>query len=225
MPVFTNRGLKVRLEVPYVFALITRLQPHVTPFKVFQTTEAVEGLSSVLGYIAALVALAFHAPPLWVGVATVGGVALGCLINTFGLFIIPGLVTVGRVYSVLSGRGILLFVLFVVAYFTTGLWGAAAYLAGITVGFLVRQVDDWVFVLRSNKALGRPLTTSERSFFHAYSLQAVPLGVDPKDIDVAPEELEPESWGPTFIEFAEEWPELVQRWVQLGVDIPGVYRQ
>ena len=42
MPIYTPRGLNIRVEIPYAFALMARLTPQVEPVAVLKTTEGLE---------------------------------------------------------------------------------------------------------------------------------------------------------------------------------------
>ena len=57
MPLYTPRGLKIRLPKSYAFALIGRLYGKETAFRVLKLTEEVENLGALAITIAALLAL------------------------------------------------------------------------------------------------------------------------------------------------------------------------
>ncbi|MDP9176149.1 MAG: hypothetical protein M3O61_00555 [Gemmatimonadota bacterium] len=100
MPIFTPRGLKIRLDPVYAFTLLARLERAVPPIEVLKTTEAVENAPSLAGIVAAVVAVAFQLSPwaiFWFTFAA--SVIVGALIR-YGVFLVPGLIPLARVFSV-----------------------------------------------------------------------------------------------------------------------------
>jgi len=106
MAIYTPRGLKIRIAVPYAFGLMARLHPKVTPFRILKTTEGIESLPGMLAFIAGIIAFALHLPPLQIVLIVAAIQLVGKLINAFGLYIVPGLVNLGTLFSYISGYGI-----------------------------------------------------------------------------------------------------------------------
>jgi hypothetical protein len=130
MPIYTPRGLKIRIAVPYAFGLMARLSPTVSPFRVLKTTEGLESLPGMLAFIAGIVAFVMRLPPLHIGLAVGVGQVLGVLINLFGVYLIPGLVPLGTLYSYFAGYGIFLVTAAVVGFLFAGWQGVLAFFLG-----------------------------------------------------------------------------------------------
>lgn len=210
MAVYTPRGLKIRLPVDYTFALLTRLYPQVDAFRVLKTTEGIDCIPPLLAFCAGLICFASHAHPFYIAVAVVISSSLGTLLTCRGLFIVPGLVALGTMYSYLAGYGIYFVTLLVVGYFTVGLWGIAAYFIARGLGLLIQQVIEFAEVKAAYDATGIPVTASERHFLNAYRLHAVRAG-ETRDVEVTEEELDERHWAPVFRDLCYKWPAVVQR--------------
>jgi len=210
MGIYTPRGLKIRIAIPYAFGLIARLYPQVSAFKVLKTTEAIESLTSIATFIAALICFIMHLDAVQIAVIISITYIASVLLNTFGLFIIPGQVAIGTLYSYISGYGLLIIVIAIVGYLTTGWQGVVAYFAGKFTGWCVARVIEFIETRRYFKLTGFAFTASERCFFNAYRLHAVKHGIT-TDIDLSEEEMEQENWRPAFEDLATQWPQVVAR--------------
>lgn len=210
MAIYTPRGLKIRIAVPYAFGLMARLDPKVNPFRVLKTTEGIENLPDMLAFIAGIIAFIIRLPPLYIGLAVAGAQLTGALINLFGFYVFPGLVTVSTLFSYIHGCGILLLASLVVGLVFAGWQGALAFFLGkLIAGIIGYGVEFWQ-IGRYHKLTGHAFTSSEVHFFNAYRLHASRIGVT-TDIDLSDEEMEQEHWGPIFEDFAMKWPEVVAR--------------
>jgi hypothetical protein len=210
MAIYTPRGLKIRIDIPYAFGLMARLHPKVTSFRILKTTEGIESLPGMLAFIAGMVGFGLHLPPLHIGIVVAISQMAGTLIKAFGLYIVPGLVGLGTIYSYPAGCGIY-FIAVVITGFLLGGWQAVlAFFLGKLVAGVVGQVLEFWQTTRYQKLTGHAFSGSEVSFFNAYRLHASRLGVT-TDIDLSDDELEEDHWGATFEQLAMEWPEVVQR--------------
>ena len=210
MSIYTPRGLKIRIDVPYAFGLMARLYPKVTPFRVLKTTEGIESLPTMFAFIAGMIAFSIHLPPLQIALIVAALQLLGKLINVFGLFIVPGLVALGTLFSYISGYGIYLIIV-IITGFVLGSWQAVlAFFIGKFAASIVGQVLEFWQTNRYHKLTGHPFTGSEVSFFNSYRLHASRLNVT-TNIELKDEEMEKDHWGDTFQQLASEWPEVVQR--------------
>ena len=75
--------------------------------------------------------------------AVVIAFSVGTFLNLRGIFIIPGLVSIGTLYSYFAGYGICLIAIIAVGYFTTGVWGVLAYFAARVISFIAQQVLEF----------------------------------------------------------------------------------
>lgn len=212
MAIFTPRGLKVRLPINYAFGLMARLFPDTDAFRVLQRTEEVENLAGLATLIAALTAFQLGLNPVMIGVVVATTSFVFKLVHLSGLFIPPFtlLLPVSRIYSWFSGYGFFLLGLLIFGWFAAGWLGILAYVLGrIVAATLVGVIDLWWgrFVFEET---GVSVTASERSFFHAYRLEAKKLGRD-LSLEVSDEEIDESSWMPTFLDLQMKWPVVTSR--------------
>lgn len=210
MAIYTPRGLKIRISVPDAFGLIARLYPEVSAFKILKTTEGIDSLTSVATFIAALICFIMHLDPSQIVLTISITYIAAILINAFGLFIIPGQVALGTLYSYISGYGLFITTIIIIGYITTGWQGLAAYFIAKGIGWCVARVIEFIEVKRTFKLSGIAFTASERCFFNAYRIHANKLGKT-TNIDLSEEEMEEEYWKPAFVDFATNWPQVVER--------------
>lgn len=210
MAIYTPRGLKIRIAVPHAFGLIARLYPKVSAFKVLKTTEEIESLTSATTSIAAIICFIMKIDPMQIAVIISITYIVSVLLNTFGLFIIPGQVAIGTLYSYISGYGLLLVGIVIIGYLSTGWQGVLAYFVGKIVGWVIARAVEFIETKRYFKLTGFAFTASERCFFNAYRLHAVKHGIT-KDIILSEEEEKEEHWRPAFEELATQWPKVVAR--------------
>ncbi|MFA7235712.1 MAG: hypothetical protein WC058_02515 [Phycisphaeraceae bacterium] len=157
-----------------------------------------------------MIAFGMRLSPLQVGLVVGGTHLAGVLINVCGLYVIPGLVVLGTLYSYIAGYGIF-FVAVIIAGLALGGWQSAlAFFLAKLAAIVVAQVIDFWQISRYHKLTGHVFTGSEVSFFNAYRLHASRIGAT-TDIDLSDVELEEDHWGETFTLFAMQWPEVVRR--------------
>lgn len=212
MPLYTPRGLKLRLSKNYAFALMARLHGKETAFRVLQLTEEVENLGDLATTIAAGIALYYRVSPLEMAVVCFATSLTMKLVHLLGLFIPPitFLLPISRVYSFISGYGILLVALCGAAYLVGGWPLVLGLVAGRIAAAMAGSVLNILWMKRTQKLSGFAFTASERSFFHAYRLLANKHGVT-TDLNVREEESANEAWMPAYMQLAITWPEVVSR--------------
>jgi hypothetical protein len=141
MPIFTPRGLKIRLDPIYAFTLLARLEPAVPPVEVLRTTEAVENAPSLANTVAAAIAIAFAVSPSAIFWASfTASVIVGTMMR-YGTFVIPGLIPLARVYSRFSGWGLFFVAIAIFAWTTLGWRAAGVYAAA----HIVAGTVNWFF--------------------------------------------------------------------------------
>src|SRR5690554_5149843 len=110
--IYTPRGLKVRLPFDLVFALIARLSPKVSAFKVLQTTEAFEILPRFVSFIATIILYLYNQEIVYIVITVV---IIHVFLNFYcysGLNIVPPFVIhLARYFSIIHGYGLYLLVL------------------------------------------------------------------------------------------------------------------
>lgn len=206
MVLYTPRGLKIRLPIPYVFALIKRLYPKRNAYQVLTTTEAVDEIPSFLCNVALLTAL-FTKASFWGTIAApTVAVLLGKVIIWNGLFVVPGLPTMALIWSYLPPsflRVLFIAILGFVQTGWTGLW--AVLLAYLMVTVLGEAASLFFAKLRSKP--GFIVTESEACFFDAYNLHASAVGAITRNVGVSDEELEESNWVRLFLEYISSLPD------------------
>ncbi len=210
MAIYTPRGLKIRIEIPYAFALMQRLYPEITPFRVLKTTEGIEELPSLLSLLAGLVSFALRLSPYEIVLSVMAAQIAGTLINIFGFYVFPGLIALSTAYSYVSGFGVLLVIIFIVGYFLTGLYGVLAFFVGTFSARIVAFVLHYFQTKKYMEQVNFPLTASEVHFFNAYRLHAVRVGVT-TDIDLPDCELKESNWEHLYTIFSLQWPDIANR--------------
>ncbi len=210
MSFMTPRGLKIRIEIPYAFALMARLAPKRSAFRVLKTVEGLEQIPPIFGFIAAFYVL-LTSPAIFLLIySIVIGRVIGTLIIWFGLFIIPGLTQIATIVSYLSGYGILLTISVVTSFLIIGWQGVLALIGGWLISMLASGIIQWTIGWVRSKQIGQPITQSEINFFNAYRLHADACGVTP-DLVLSQEEEQSGKWLACLEEYASNYPQAVSR--------------
>jgi hypothetical protein len=105
MAIFTPRGLKIRLDIPLAFALMSRLYPKFSAFKILKTTEGIDLLPNSIAFTTAIICFLTNVEPISL-VYYVLIIYLLIHIMLMVGFIIPGLDFYGTLFSYVSGFGI-----------------------------------------------------------------------------------------------------------------------
>jgi len=212
MALFTPRGLKLRLPTAYAFALMARVYPRTDAFRVLQLTEELDNLPALAALMAGVAAFALRLQPVHVAFVVLASVSVFHTVHLFGFFIPPFtfLLPISRFYSLVSGYGVLLAGLLIFGFFTCGWRGVVAFVlarvsCGIVFGIVELAYGKHVF-----RKTGIAVTASERSFFHAYRLEASRLGVS-TDLAVLDAELASPNWESVFQDLAVKWPAVASR--------------
>ena len=231
MPIYTPRGLKIRLSVDYAFALMARLYPKVDAFKILKTTEGIQKIPSMLAFVAGMLSFFLGFASIQIGFYVFLACVTGMVITTrylnleylllfldfidekvavFFRIFIPRLPSLGTLYSYVSGFGVLLIILIVCGVVSVGWKGVIAFFIGRILAefvnlFIAFQIMKKI-CLQSNWAF----TPSEIHFFNAYRFHAAKLG-ETTGVTVSREELREENWIECFKDLASKWPEVVKR--------------
>jgi hypothetical protein len=188
MAIYTPRGLKIRISVPYAFALMARLRPNVTAFRVLKTAEGIEYISVLFGITTAIAAFVLRLQPWQIVVAVAGANIAGWLLRRVETHFIPGVVPIATVFSYVAGYGLVLVPTLLIGIWCVGWIGALSYFVGRMAGGALSIVMMFLFKTPYDKVLGRALTTSEQSFFSAYRFHAFRIGAS-ADVRLSNEEL------------------------------------
>lgn len=200
MPIYTPRGIKIRIAVSYAFGLMTRLYPEVSPFRILKATEGIESLPAMFAIISGIIGFLMQLPPLQIGLAAGIAQLLGVLINTYGFYYVPGLVALGTLFSYVSGYGIFLIPATVVGFIFVGWQGVLAFFIGKFSASMISHALQFRQTLRYHKLIGRPIRASEVHCFNAYRLHASRMGVT-TNIELKDQEIAEDNWKPAFEAF------------------------
>lgn len=197
MAVFTPKGLKIRFEIDYCFALLARLYPKISPYKVLRLTEGLESIPGFLAVLTGLVCFLFHVEPLKIGFWVCGISIIGYLITVTGFYVFPGLPFLSTLYSTFTGFGIYYILMAIIGFFLVGWKGVFAFFIGRTIAGLFNTVYGSIESSRLHKKTGLVLFGSERNFVNAYRIYASKIGKS-TDVEVSEDELNEENWKKTF---------------------------
>jgi hypothetical protein len=203
MAIYTPRGLKIRITIPYAFALMTRLSPEITPFRILKTAESLASLHSTLVFITGIICFIMRLSPLTIGLFVWAIHLLGTYMQT--LRSLPGVLAISTLHSYISGFGLSSLTIFIVGFYSVGWRGIFAFfLAKFIAGTCCASFLFWKAIRKSG------LSPHEVVFFDAYVIHALKCGKT-TDINLSDTEMFKEYWYPTFEKFALEWPQIVQR--------------
>lgn len=205
MPIFTPRGLKIRLGPIAAFALLARLEPTVRPIEVLRTTEAIENAPLLVGLIACVATVVWKAPVLVIFGTTFGAIAVVGALLRYGVFIIPGLLPLSRLYSRFFGWGLFSLAAIILAWTTLGWLAAVASAAGRVAAGVLNSYLEYRRSRFYMTEVGSPLTGAEVNFFSAFRLHAQSLGIS---TDITTFEHETAAAEASFDRFAEAHPQL-----------------
>lgn len=149
-------------------------------------------------------------PPMLTGLVTGVTAFLVYVVDRRAWLALAPLIPIARVYSYISGYGILLAILMLFGYWRVGWAGVGAFVAGKFAAMLVNYFAEVMWMKGASERIGTVFTASERHFFNAYRWHALRTGAS-SDVNVRDEELEPAKWQHVLVLLALEWPEVTRR--------------
>ena len=174
-------------------------------------------MPSFLCGTAAAVAFVFDTDLAIVALAAISGAAVGKLMTHFGLFIIPGILTLSTVYGAVAGYGLFSLVIAGLGCIQAGILGAGIYVAARGMGILAEDLIELWLQPEMTLPGGITVTSTDISFFRAYQLHALRIGV-PYDLATPDEELCSPKWAESYLRFKKGWPDLVSRFADAMVE-------
>lgn len=209
MAVTTPTGLTIRFPAEYTFALLARLwakDPRTDARRVLRTCEGIDSIPGMLGFLFGLIAgLSANVSVWWILVGGIGGRLIGYAITSLGLFIIPGLVSLGMLWCYLPVLAISQIAAAVVVGMSRG-WGAAGiWITAVLAGVVLELLLDAVYARRTYRLTGLVLWSSDRSFINAYRLHADRLGVT-RDLEVGVDEVLSSAWSDCLADYTSKCP-------------------
>ena len=222
MAIFTPRGLKIVLDNRFCFALMQRLYPKISPFKVLKTAEGFECMKDIYVLFTIIIVILFKQNYLILGFAVFSIIIIehfierfirfGANINYFSLFILK----LSTLFSYVNGFFIYTALIAITLYYTLGLYGVIAYFlaviaADIIKGLINYIIDGLIFKEMTRTFIenfGTVLTKSERDFFNSYLLYS-----ESKEFPlvIGESELDEENWKPVYNDLQKKWPVIANR--------------
>ena len=210
MAIFTPRGLKIRLETSFAFALMSRLYPKVTAFRILKTTEGIDILPNAVAFAVTIICFFSNVEPINLFYYVIASHMIVHIILILGLFVIPGLISYGTLFSYISGFGIYLIIIIAVGLIYSSWKSVVAYFVARIFCWVIDWVIEYFEAKRMVKYLGYPLGLAERNFFNAYRLHANRIGAS-IDLEVTDDELKEEYYSKSLNQLAYEYPNVVAR--------------
>lgn len=207
MAIYTPRGLKIRLSVPYCFSLMARLHPEVTPYKVLRTAEGIEGISDLLAVLAAFAIILINPSDSFLvnGSIIVALYLVGYFMKITGVFFIPMIVPLATLFSYIQGYGIITVALAIAGYIKLGLTKTVLILVAVVIANLLDYVLELLRVIIAKNKNNQYLTVSELDFLNAYRFYAAKVGAN-MDIFVSEEEISNGNWFEPYIWLENNYP-------------------
>jgi hypothetical protein len=137
-------------------------------------------------------------------------VLAGTVITTAGLFVVPGLPSIGTLHSYLSSYGLLLVALVVIGVHMSDYKAVIAYIVGRIAGGACGTVLEMWNSRRIYRGTGFCVTGAEINFLNAYRLHASRLGKT-IDLELSPKEETDGAWKACLEDLATRYPEVVAR--------------
>lgn len=209
--IYTPRGLKIRFPLSYVFALISKLNPHVDAFEFLQTVEAFENISSLISFITAIIIFFSATNNLIIiipAIALINILVNILLLNKFNFGDI--LINLSKKFGVISGFGLYMLILAAISYFTVGLNGIIYYLIAKVISISVNAMINFYYfnnILKENK---RYLSLSEINFWNAYNYLAEKYNIS-TNTKINKDDVDVDKWVYTYNKLALNWPKVVSR--------------
>lgn len=200
MPVFTPRGLKIRVDVPFAFGLMARLHPEITPQTVLKATEGIDLLDSAVPLLACMIGLALNFSALQIGLMAFVGFILARALKPTIFRSLPGLLKACTLFAPFYGWGVpsLIFVAF--ALYMSSWQSVVGYYIGLFSGGAV--LLQYAMLRRG---IDPPFGPSEWSFVYAYQYYASQIGANVQ-LGLSEAELSNGNWLTSFEDFSRDCP-------------------
>ena len=215
----TPRGLRIRLQVEWAFALLARLwekDSKTDAFRVLKTCEAIEDIPTVAAIAAGAIVTFWPGRPLWaIPLATITARLIGLVLTQEGVFIVLDLLRLrfaGLIFSYipLAPSLVVHVPLIALIWWRLGWATVVVWVGGFVGAFVLYWILDFQLVNWRSRQGGVPITSSEVNFFNAYRLHADRLGVT-RDVSVSEVELASRAWQDCLMDYAAKYPESVAR--------------
>lgn len=215
MPIFTPRGLKIRLSTDLAFTLLARLHPKVKAFEVLKMVEGIELLPTISAFTVGLFLLSFEYSPIQVGIWVCLATVSSGILYLHGIF--PSfLIRLSSHLSVISGYGLFTIIIIIVGLLFSGWMALVFYFVGRYSASVILYMVELIISRNWSKNCGFSVLGSEINFFNAYKFCARKIDVT-SSIDLKEGELEDGHWFRPFFILEREWPIITGRFTDLEV--------
>jgi len=224
----TPRGIAIPLPLDNSFCLISRLYPKVKPYTVLETTAGFYKMHSTVGFITGILCFLLQLSAWQIAAITFVATLVGYSMSLVAIYP-PGLLRLARIYSLLTGHGLILVGLSVFGVCTVGMLGTGIFWASRLLAEFVtmahanhmgrkfQKIVDPQASAMARRLLGwwsgwwsAPDGFAVRCFGNAYANYANKFGI-PIEALASNKELESGQWRKVLKEFAHEWPQVVRR--------------
>lgn len=220
MAIFTTRGLKIRLDNRYCFALMRRLYPTISAFKILKTAEGFELIKDIY-ILFAIIISTFLACSYWTfGIIIVCFSVLESVVEQFtwrGAFIKKYNLWLNAaiLFSYIDGFFIYTTLVCLIVYLKFNWYGIVTYFSAK----IIAAIFDWLISLIESairhkqnllhlQTLGTTLTKSERNFLNSYLFYSkekeIPLKLDSHELDE-------QNWKMIYADLQKKWPVIAGR--------------
>jgi hypothetical protein len=226
------RGAPIPYPLDHAFCLMARLHPKVKPYIVLETAAGFFKMPGLLGSLTGILAFAYGLQAWLIGALAFVGTSIGYFMAVYAIYP-PGFLKAARIYSLLTGYGIVSVVVSGVGLWKVGLVPTLVYwlsrLAAELVSMsharrmgrrymelVVPELASLPRVEAMVEATGLvPDGFALRCFGNAYATYAVECDA-PLTAWATQEELESRKWRAVLKEFYEEWPQITRRFQVTG---------
>jgi hypothetical protein len=224
----TPRGLPIPLPLDNSFCVMSRLYPTVKPYTILETTAGFYKMPGLVGFIAGITCFLLQLPAWQIAAITFAATVVGYVMSLLAIYP-PGLLRLARIYSLVTGCGLVLVGLSVLGVCTVGMlgtgmfWAARVLAEEVTIVHanymgrkFLRVVDPEMCasVDAAAKCFRTPRASCDgfamRCWGNAYATYASKYGA-PIEAVASEEELESGKWRAVLKEFVGEWPEVARR--------------
>lgn len=201
MAFYTPRGIKIRLDKEYAFALLARLSGQAGPAEVLRYMEGLQAIPYLLACAAGILGLLFRVSAFQISGMTVALFLMGYIMNARAYYPLPGLAEAGIFYRrIRAGRWF--FLAFLIFAWLRNAWDLCAVFYGTR--FLVDmgcKIADAAASQEYYRRQGVLFLMPERNFLNAYQHFARRAGKE-TGLELSEEEKSRETWKETFSAYA-----------------------
>ena len=219
----TPRGIAIPLPLDNSFCMMARLYPKVKPYTVLETTAGFYKMHGTVACMMAIICFSYRLPGWQIAGITFFATLAAYVMSVLAIYP-PGLLQLARVYSLVTGLGLVLVGLSVVGVLMVGMMGTGLFWLSRLLAEAVtmvhgrhmgRKFQEILYPEASAmaKRVGSSLAPDGfaiRCFGNAYATYARKFGVAIEAF-ASNDERESGKWRRVLREFTQEWPQVARR--------------